>query len=121
VVAAHVFNASTQRQRNSRLVWSTQWVPGQPGLHGETLSWKTKKKKRRKKRRKRRGRGSRGRRRKKRRRRERRGKRNSSRRKRKKRRKKERRKGRRRRVTTCGVWGDDGAHLEDWNALTRGD
>jgi hypothetical protein len=22
--------------------WSTKWVPGQPGLHRETLSWKTK-------------------------------------------------------------------------------
>jgi hypothetical protein len=24
--------------------WSTEWVPGKPGLHRETLSWKTKNK-----------------------------------------------------------------------------
>jgi hypothetical protein len=28
-----------------RSAWSTKQVPGQPGLHRETLSWKTKKKK----------------------------------------------------------------------------
>jgi len=27
---------------SSRPAWSTKWVPGQPGLHRETLSWKTK-------------------------------------------------------------------------------
>lgn len=27
--------------RKQRLTWSTEWVPGQPGLHTETLSWKT--------------------------------------------------------------------------------
>jgi hypothetical protein len=30
---------------SSRPAWSTKWVPGQPGLHRETLSQKTKKKK----------------------------------------------------------------------------
>jgi hypothetical protein len=32
----------------SRPTWSTEWVPGQPGLHRENLSWKTKKKKKKK-------------------------------------------------------------------------
>jgi hypothetical protein len=27
---------------SSRPVWSTEWVPGQPGLHRETLSWNNK-------------------------------------------------------------------------------
>ena len=34
---------------NSRPAWSTEGVPGQPGLHRETLSRKTKKKKKKKK------------------------------------------------------------------------
>jgi hypothetical protein len=34
---------------SSSPAWSTKWVPGQPGLHRETLSWKTKKKKKKKK------------------------------------------------------------------------
>jgi hypothetical protein len=51
---AHVFNPSTWeaeagRFLSSRLAWSTKWVPGQPGLHRETLSWnkQTNKQKRR--------------------------------------------------------------------------
>jgi hypothetical protein len=32
-----------------RLAWSTEWVPGQPGLYRETLSWKKKMKKKKKK------------------------------------------------------------------------
>jgi hypothetical protein len=28
---------------SSRPAWSTKWVPGQPGMHRETLSWKKKK------------------------------------------------------------------------------
>jgi len=32
-----------------RPVWATHWVPGQPGLHSETLSEKTKEKKERQK------------------------------------------------------------------------
>ena len=35
---------------SSRSAWSTKWVPGQPGLHRETLSQKTKKKKEKRKR-----------------------------------------------------------------------
>jgi hypothetical protein len=31
------------------LAWSTEWVPEQPGLHRETLSWKTKNKTQKKK------------------------------------------------------------------------
>ena len=50
VVAAHAFNpstweAETGRFLSSRPAWSTEWVPGQLGLHKETLSRKTKKKK----------------------------------------------------------------------------
>jgi hypothetical protein len=42
-VVAHTFNPSTQeaeagRFLSSRPAWSTKWVPGQPGLHRETLS-----------------------------------------------------------------------------------
>ena len=49
-VVAHAFNPSTWeaeagRFLSSRPAWSTKWVPGQPELHRETLSWKTKKKK----------------------------------------------------------------------------
>ena len=44
----HTFNPSTWeaeacRFLSSRPAWSTEWVPGQPGLQRETLSWKTKK------------------------------------------------------------------------------
>jgi hypothetical protein len=46
-VVAHAFNLSTQEAEaggflSSRPAWSTEWVPGQPGLHRETLSRKTK-------------------------------------------------------------------------------
>jgi hypothetical protein len=49
-VVAHAFNPSTWEAEaggflSSRPAWSTEWVPGQPGLHRETLSQKTKKKK----------------------------------------------------------------------------
>jgi hypothetical protein len=48
-VVAHAFNPNTWeveagRFLSSRPAWSTKWVPGQPGLHRETLSRKTKKK-----------------------------------------------------------------------------
>jgi hypothetical protein len=44
-VVAHVFNPNTReaeagRFLSSRPAWSTKWVPGQPGLHRETLSQK---------------------------------------------------------------------------------
>jgi hypothetical protein len=47
VVVAHAFNPSTWeaeagRFLSSRPAWSTEWVPGQPGLYRETLSRKTK-------------------------------------------------------------------------------
>jgi hypothetical protein len=46
-VVAHAFNPSTWDTEAggfliSRPAWSTEWVPGQPGLHRETLSQKTK-------------------------------------------------------------------------------
>jgi hypothetical protein len=46
-MVAHTFNPSTQEAEaggflSSRPAWSTKWVPGQPGLYRETLSWKTK-------------------------------------------------------------------------------
>jgi hypothetical protein len=46
-VVAHTFNPSTWeteagRFLSSRPAWSTEWVPGQPGLHRETLSQKNK-------------------------------------------------------------------------------
>jgi hypothetical protein len=49
-VVAHAFNPSTQeaeagRSMSLRPAWSTELVPGQPGLHRETLS-KTAKRKR---------------------------------------------------------------------------
>ena len=49
-VVAHAFNPSTREAEaggflSSSPAWSTEWVPGQPGLHRETPSWKTKKKK----------------------------------------------------------------------------
>jgi hypothetical protein len=45
-VVAHAFNPSTWEAEaggflSSRPAWSTEWVPGQPGLHRETLSRKT--------------------------------------------------------------------------------
>jgi hypothetical protein len=47
---AHAFNPSTWEAEaggflSSRPAWSKEWVPGQPGLHRETLSQKKKKKK----------------------------------------------------------------------------
>jgi hypothetical protein len=44
-VVAHAFNPSTWEAEAGRFLslrptWSTEWVPGQPGLHRETLSWK---------------------------------------------------------------------------------
>jgi hypothetical protein len=52
-IVAHAFNPSTREAEacgilSSRPAWSTEWVPGQPGLHRETLSQKTKKKKKKK-------------------------------------------------------------------------
>ena len=46
-VVAHACNSSTWeaevgRFLSSRSAWSTEWVPRQPGLHRETLSWKNK-------------------------------------------------------------------------------
>jgi hypothetical protein len=42
---AHAFNPSTWEAEaggflSSRPAWSTEWVPGQPGLYRETLSHK---------------------------------------------------------------------------------
>ena len=53
-VVAHIFNPSTGeavagRFLSSRPAWTTEWVPGYPGLHRETLSWKTNKQKKKKK------------------------------------------------------------------------
>jgi hypothetical protein len=47
-VVAHAFNPSTWEAEaggflSSRPAWSREWVPGQPGLHRETLSRKTNK------------------------------------------------------------------------------
>jgi hypothetical protein len=52
-VAVHAFNPSTQKAERGgflslRPAWSTERVPGQPGLHRETLSQKKKKRKKRK-------------------------------------------------------------------------
>jgi hypothetical protein len=49
---AHTFDPSTQEAEaggflSSRPAWSTEWVPGQSGLHREILSRKTKGKKKR--------------------------------------------------------------------------
>jgi hypothetical protein len=46
-VVAHAFNPSTWEAEaggflSSRPAWSTEWVPGQPELHRETLFRKTK-------------------------------------------------------------------------------
>ena len=53
-MVAHAFNPSTREAEaggflSSRGAWSTKRVPGQPGLHRETLSKKKKKKKNQKK------------------------------------------------------------------------
>jgi hypothetical protein len=53
-VVAHAFNPSTWEAEavgflSSRPAWSTEQVPGQPGLHRETLSRKTKKQTKKKK------------------------------------------------------------------------
>jgi hypothetical protein len=47
-VVAHTFNSSTReaeagRFLSSRPAWCTEWVPGQPELHREILSWKKRK------------------------------------------------------------------------------
>jgi hypothetical protein len=44
-MVAHAFNPSTWEAEaggflGSRPAWSTKWVPGQPGIYRETLSWK---------------------------------------------------------------------------------
>jgi hypothetical protein len=49
-MVAQAFNPSTWEAEageflSSRPAWSTEWVPGQPGLHRETLSRKKKTKK----------------------------------------------------------------------------
>jgi hypothetical protein len=49
-VVVNTFNPSTWeaeagRFLSSRPAWSIEWVPGQPGLHRETLSRKTNKQK----------------------------------------------------------------------------
>jgi hypothetical protein len=49
-MVVHTFNPSTWEAEageflSSRPAWSTEWAPGQPGLHRQTLSRKTKKKK----------------------------------------------------------------------------
>jgi hypothetical protein len=49
-MVVHAFNPSTWEAEtgeflSSRPAWSTEWVPGQPGLHRETLSQEKKKKK----------------------------------------------------------------------------
>jgi hypothetical protein len=46
-VVSHAFNPSTWEAGaggflSSRPAWSTEWIPGQPGLYRETLSRKTK-------------------------------------------------------------------------------
>jgi hypothetical protein len=45
-MVAHAFNPSTWEAEaggflSSRPAWSAEWVPGQPGLHRDTLSRKT--------------------------------------------------------------------------------
>jgi hypothetical protein len=54
-MVAHTFNPSTWEAKAGRFLssssaWSTKQVPGQPGLHRETLFQKKKKKKKRKER-----------------------------------------------------------------------
>jgi hypothetical protein len=48
-MVAHAFNPGTWEAEaggflSSRPAWSTKWVPGQPKLYRETLSWKNKNK-----------------------------------------------------------------------------
>jgi hypothetical protein len=50
-VEVHAFNPSTWEAEAGRFLslrsaFSTKWIPGQPGLYRETLSWKTKQNKR---------------------------------------------------------------------------
>ena len=52
-MVVHTFNPSTREAEageflSSRPAWSTKWVPGQPGLHRETLSRKNKTKQKKK-------------------------------------------------------------------------
>jgi hypothetical protein len=56
-VVVDAFNTNTREAEaggflSSRPAWSTEWVPGQPGLHRETLSQKNQKKKTKKKKKK---------------------------------------------------------------------
>jgi hypothetical protein len=49
-MVAHAFNPGTQEAEaggflSLRPAWSTKWVPGQPGLHRETLFQKNPQKK----------------------------------------------------------------------------
>jgi hypothetical protein len=51
-VVVHAFNPSTWEAEaggilSSRPTWSTEWVPGHPGIHSEILSKKKIKKKKR--------------------------------------------------------------------------
>jgi hypothetical protein len=53
-MVTHAFDPSTREAEaggslSSRPAWSTEWVPGQPGLHRETLSWKKKRKEKKRK------------------------------------------------------------------------
>ena len=46
-VVVYAFNPSTGKAKVARFLspaWSTEWIPGQPGLHRETLSRKNKNK-----------------------------------------------------------------------------
>lgn len=46
------FNPSIPEENTGSLslspAWSKEWIPGEPGLHRETLSWKEKKKQKQK-------------------------------------------------------------------------
>jgi len=49
-VVVHTFSLSTWEAKaggslSLRIAWSTEGVPGQPGLHRETLFWKKRKRK----------------------------------------------------------------------------
>jgi hypothetical protein len=53
-MVVYAFNPNTKEAEaggflSSRSAWSTKWVPGQPGLYRETLSWKNQAKKKKKK------------------------------------------------------------------------
>jgi hypothetical protein len=61
-MVVHAFNPSTWEAEaggflSSRPAWSTEWVPGQPGLYRETLSQKQKKNKKKTKKKKKNGGG----------------------------------------------------------------